>query len=228
MKKILEVKKVSVTLNRKKIIDSVSFDVQKGELISLIGLNGTGKSTLLKAIMGLVPISSGTVKKHTDKIFYVPQKHDVDASFPITTDDFFHLFGDPSSPEVIEEMGLNKNMHQKISELSGGEFQRLLIAVALSHKPELLLLDEPTTGIDAHGEESFYELITELRKKHQIAIILVSHNIHLVIKNADKVLCLAGHICCTGIPEQVTEDAIFKQVFGKHIKPYIHHHDHHH
>lgn len=228
MEKILEVKNLSVEFSRgKKILDNVSFDVESGELISLIGLNGTGKSTLLKAIVGLIKPTSGEVVKHTDKVFYVPQKSDLDTSFPLTVKEFAELFGSKNYAEYLEQTGMKKFLKSKVGELSGGEYQRVLIALSLSQKPDLLLLDEPTAGIDISGEESFYELVHDIRKQG-ISIILVSHNIHLVIKNADKVLCLAGHLCCTGSPKEIKENKEFQAVFGKYLQPYIHHHDHTH
>ncbi len=224
---LLEVKNLSVDFGKKKkILDKVSFTVEEGEIISLIGLNGTGKTTLLKAIIGLVKPSAGSVKKHVDDIFYIPQRSDLDTSFPLTVREFCELFGAEGYEQYLTETGMKKHLKKHVGNLSGGEYQRVLVAIALSRKPELLLLDEPTAGIDVSGEEAFYKLLSEIRDKYGMSMILVSHNIHLVIKNADKVLCLAGHLCCTGTPAEVEKDKEFQVLFGKHLTPYVHKHDH--
>lgn len=227
MTKILEVKNLVVEFSKgAKVLNNVSFEIERGSIVSLIGLNGTGKTTLLKAIVGMIKPSSGEIIKHTERIFYVPQKSDLNTSFPLTVREFCELFGEKGYRVYLEQTGVGGFLKRKIGSLSGGEYQRVLIAVALSRKPDLLLLDEITAGIDVAGEESFYELVLEISKKYGIAIVLVSHNIHLVIKNADKVLCLAGHICCTGRPSEMKENKVFQSIFGKYLQPYIHRHDH--
>ncbi len=229
MNTLLEVKNLSVEFSgKRKVLDNVSFQVNKAELISLIGLNGTGKSTLLKTIVGLVMPTSGEITKHTEKIFYIPQKSDLDTSFPLTVKEFCELFGSEDYEKYLSQNGMKSFLKSKVGDLSGGEYQRVLIALALSQKPDLLLLDEPTAGVDIASEESFYKLVHDIRKKHGISIILVSHNIHLVVKNADKVLCLAGHLCCTGSPKEMEQSKEFQAIFGKYLQPYIHHHDHTH
>lgn len=229
MAPILEVKNLSVGFSKEKsILHDVSFQIEKGQIISLIGLNGTGKTTLLKAIMGLIKPSSGKIIKGDTKIFYIPQKSDLNTTFPLSVKEFCELFGVKGYEKYLEDLGMTKLLKSKVSSLSGGEYQRILIAVALSRKPDLLLLDEITAGIDVAGEEHFYELVLKIRKEYGISILIVSHNIHLVIKNADKVLCLAGHICCSGKPQEVSEDKAFKAIFGKYLQPYIHNHDHTH
>ncbi|MBI4234965.1 metal ABC transporter ATP-binding protein [Candidatus Peregrinibacteria bacterium] len=227
MSKILSVTNLTVEFSKGvKVLNNVSFEIEEGSIVSLIGLNGTGKTTLLKSIVGLVAPTSGEVIKHSDKIFYIPQKSDLNTSFPLTVHEFCELFGEKGYREYLEQTHVLSLLKRKIGDLSGGEYQRVLIAVALSQKPDLLLLDEVTAGIDVAGEESFYEMVLEIRKKYGISIVVVSHNIHLVIKNADKVLCLAGHVCCTGKPKEVAEDQVFKSIFGKHLQPYVHKHDH--
>ncbi len=227
---LLEVKNLSVEFEKgKKVLDNVSFDVKKGEVVSLIGLNGAGKTVLLKSIVGLVKPTSGEIKKHTDNIFYIPQKIDLDTSFPLNVRELCKLFGAEKSYEkYLKSVGMDGFLNAAVSELSGGEYQRVLIAIALSRKPDLLLLDEPVSGIDVVGEKSFYSLVKEIGEEFGPAIILVSHNIHLVINNADKVLCLHDHSCCVGDPKDVKKTAQFKEIFGEHLQPYIHKHDHAH
>ena len=228
MKTILEVKNLDVSFGEehKPILENVSFQVMEGQLISLIGLNGTGKTTLLKTIVGLIKPQSGEVIKHTKNIFYIPQKVDLDTSFPFTVREFCQLFGAKGYHSYLEKTGTDKLLDQDVGNLSGGEFQRVMIALALSKKPELLPLEEPASGIDITGEESFYKLISEISKEEKLAIILVSHDLHLVMKNTDQVLCLAGHLCCIGAPAEVKKNAEFQEIFGKHLQPYEHSHDH--
>ena len=227
MSTILEVKNLSVQFSKdKKILNDVSFKIEEGQIISLVGLNGTGKTTLLKAIVGLIKPNAGKVIKDGSKIFYIPQKSDLNTSFPLSVKEFCELFGTKGYEKFLKELKMEKSLKQKVGSLSGGEYQRILIAVALSQKPDLLLLDEITTGIDVAGEEQFYELVLKIRQEYGVAILIVSHNIHLVIKNADQVLCLAGHLCCSGKPHEMENDKTFQKLFGKYLQPYIHKHDH--
>jgi zinc transport system ATP-binding protein len=229
MKSVLKVKNVTLSVdNNVEILQNVSFEVKKGELISLIGLNGSGKTTLLKVIVGLIEPSSGVIDKGDSKIFYIPQKSDLNISFPLSVKEFCKLYGEENYMEYIKKLELEKFLDKKVAALSGGEFQKVQIAIALSRQPDLLLLDEVTAGVDLHGEEKFYDLVLEIKEKYQIAVIVVSHNIRLVMKNADQVLCLAGHLCCSGKPEEVEEELVFKEAFGKYLHPYIHKHDHTH
>lgn len=227
MDTILEVENLSVSFKKGiNILKNVSFSIKKGQIVSLIGLNGTGKTTLLKTIIGLIKPVSGKVKTFNSKIFYIPQRTDLNMTFPLSVKEFCELFGQNGYEKFLDELGMKKFLKAKISSLSGGEYQKVQIAIALSQKPDLLLLDEITAGIDVAGEEQFYELILKMREKYGVAIILVSHNIHLVIKNANQVLCLAGHICCSGKPSEVQDDKAFKKAFGKYLQPYEHKHDH--
>lgn len=227
MEPVLKITDLSVSFKKEKeILKNISFEIQKGHIVSLIGLNGTGKTTLLKSIVGLIKPTSGKIEKMNSKIFYIPQKTDLNTSFPLSVKEFCELFGEEGYKTHLKELGMESFLKAKISSLSGGEFQKVQIAIALSRKPDLLLLDEVTAGIDVAGEEQFYELVLKMREEHNIAIVVVSHNIHLVIKNADQVLCLAGHICCSGKPSEVQDDKTFKKAFGKHLQPYVHKHDH--
>lgn len=227
MDPLLEVKNLSVQFEKnKQVLKDVSFSIHKGEIISLIGLNGTGKTTLLKSIVGLVHPSKGAIAKGSTKVAYIPQKSDLNTSFPLTVREFCELFGADDYKKYLDELDMGDFLNSTIRALSGGEYQRVLIAIALSKKPDLLLLDEITTGVDIAGEQRFYESIMKIRDTHNIAIVIVSHNIHLVIKNADQVLCLAGHLCCSGKPEEIKDNTTFQSVFGKYLQPYIHKHDH--
>ncbi len=225
---LLEVKNITVGFEKNSnILENISFEVKKGELISLIGLNGSGKTTLLKTIVGLIKPKNGSIKRHTKNIFYIPQKIDLDTSFPLNVREFCQLFGTEDYEKYLEAVGMQKFLNSKVSTLSGGEYQRVLLAISLSQKPDLMLLDEPVAGIDISGEQSFYKLITDLKKEYDVSIILVSHNINLVVKNTDKVICLAHNICCSGSTKKVKESPEFKEIFGKYLEPYHHGHENH-
>ncbi len=226
--KILEVKNLSFSYGKKKILDSINFSIGKAEIVSLIGLNGTGKSTLLKNIVGILKPSKGAEIIKRGKIFYIPQSKDLNTSFPISVKEFCELYGGKDFEEILERLNISKLLDCSMRDLSGGEYQKVLIAIALSQKPDLLLLDEITAGIDVVGEESFYKLVLDIREKYQVAVLVVSHNIHLVIRNADQVLCLAGHLCCTGKPHMIKDNEVFVENFGQYLQPYIHQHDHTH
>lgn len=224
---VLKVENLAVSFKKEKpILKEINFEIKKGEIVSLIGLNGTGKSTLLKAIVGLIKPATGKINNFGSRIFYIPQKSDLNMSFPLSVKEFCDLFGGKDYQKFLKELKMLKFLNNQINSLSGGEFQKVQIAIALSQKPDLLLLDEITAGIDVVGEEQFYELVLRIRREHGIALVVVSHNIHLVIKNADQVLCLAGHICCSGKPKEIKDDQVFQEVFGKYLQPYVHHHDH--
>ena len=224
---VLSVKDLSVSFSKEKnVLKDVSFEVKKGEIISLIGLNGTGKSTLLKSLIGLIKPSKGNIKNFGSKVFYIPQTNDLNMSFPLSVKEYCDLFANKSYKKYLNDLGMKKFLNRKVSNLSGGEFQRVQIAIALSQKPDLLLLDEVTSGVDVIGQDKFYQMIYDIRKKYGISIIHVSHDIHLVLKNTDQVLCLSGHICCSGKPEQIKDNDIFKKSFGNYLQPYVHKHDH--
>jgi len=237
MNNILDISSASISYDEWKayILKDISFSLWEGEVLSIIGKNGTGKSSLLKAIAGIIPLQDGTIKMNTKKISYVPQKIQMDQSFPLKVQEFFRIFNANISKEDIKnnialfhaEHLLEKNIHV----LSWGEFQKILIINALLAKPELLLLDEATSGIDAIGEEKFYENIALVKELHpKIAIILVSHNLHLVYKNSTRILCLHdNHLCCHGTPSEIVENDQINDIFWDYLRPYQHHpHSNHH
>ncbi len=230
-KTLVEFKNVEVKAGEHTLLRNVSFKLGQQELISLIGLNGAGKSTLLKTILGVYSPSAGTIKVKAKRIGYVPQRLDFDRSIPITVVEFLSTFSD-SSKEMIRkklaEVNAKNLIEKKMGVLSGGEMQRVLIANALLRKPDLLLLDEATAGIDVAGEHAFYELVEKLHKNYEIAVVMVSHDIHTVFAKASRVLCLNQHLCCEGTPEDVSKNPEFNELFCDHLAPYSHKHDHSH
>ena len=234
---ILNISNLHLTYNSGKsyILKDISFSLSQWEVLSVIWKNGTGKSSLLKAIAGIQPIASGTIEKKTKKIAYVPQKLHMESSFPLKIEEFFKIFNPQVSKEDIhtslELFDVKKLLGRNIHSLSGWEFQKILIINALLSKPELLLLDEPTSGIDIIWEEQFYKNIALIKEIYpKIAIILVSHNLHLVYKNSSRVICLhENNLCCHGTPSEVLENKDINETFWNYLRPYHHSpHSHHH
>ena len=234
---VLELKNISLSYDKEKksLLKQLSFSLHKGEVLSIIWKNGTGKSSLLKVITGIEKRYSGEVIQHTKRISYVPQRIELEKNFPLTVEEFFAIFNDHIAPKKIQQITqlfhiedfLSKNIHV----LSGWEFQKVLIANALISEPELLILDEPTTWIDVIGEEKFYEIISETKKVFpDLAIILVSHNLRLVYKNSTHVICLhENNFCCHGTPAELSKNPDITNIFWEYLSPYEHHpHSQHH
>ena len=234
-KVLLKVENAGVSINDKSLVKGVSFEIKQGEVVTLIGPNGSGKSTTAKIALGIYKKIDGKVKKYTDKIGYVPQKISIDWTLPIRVLDFMTLTEELTQDQINIALNLTGVEHLKnksLSNLSGGEFQRVLIARAISKKPELLVLDEPVQGVDFKGEIALYELIKQISEKMKCGILLISHDLHVVMSATDFVLCLNGHVCCSGAPHKVVKDSKYKELFGDRasniLSLYEHKHDHTH
>lgn len=233
---LLEISALDVAFGTNQVLHGVDLLVTAGEIVTLIGPNGSGKTTLVRAALGLLQPSSGKIWRKPDlRIGYVPQKLVVDASLPLSVRRFVTLgrhVSAMSAAEALDELGLNAMSEQAIQSLSGGEMRRVLLARAMAHQPELLVLDEPTAGVDVGGQADLYGLIEELRKRHGCAVLLISHDLHLVMANTDRVVCLNHHVCCTGTPQDIAEHPEYLTLFGSHhqarLALYTHHHDHAH
>jgi len=235
---LLDIQNISISYDNKKsyILKDISFSLWQWEVLSIIGKNGTGKSSLLKAIAGIQKIHSGSIIKNTDKISYIPQKLELDTTFPLLVEEFFKIFNSQVSEDLItkysELFDISKLRNRNIHDLSGWEFQKVLILNSLLSNPDILLLDEPTSWIDVIGEELFYKNITEIKKTFpKLAIVLVSHNLSLVYKNASRVICLhENNFCCHGTPQELSENSDIRNIFGEYLRPYEHqpHARHHH
>ncbi len=218
------------------ILDKVNLAVRPGEIVTIIGPNGAGKSTLVKVLLGLVPLTGGRVDKEVSlRIGYVPQRFPIAMNVPLSVRRLMTLTlaaGRRRSPPRFEETGVAHLINAWVTDLSGGELQRVLLARALLRRPQLLVLDEPVQAVDFHGEVKLYELISAIRKSHGCGILMVSHDLHMVMAESDHVVCLNSHVCCEGGPTAVQKDPEFAKLFGpaaaRMIAAYKHHHDHDH
>jgi len=219
--------------NDKWLVKGVSLSVEKGKIVTLIGPNGSGKSTTAKIALGIYKKIDGEVKKYTNKIGYVPQKISIDWTLPLRVHDFMLLTEDLDDESINEALSLTGVVHLKdknLANLSGGEFQRVLLARAISKKPEFLVLDEPVQGVDFTGEIALYELIKKISDELNCGILLISHDLHTVMTATDHVVCLNGHVCCSGTPIDVAKNNEYKALFGEQasqiLTRYEHKHDH--
>ena len=232
---LLKVENAGISVNGKSLVRGVSLEVKQGEIVTLIGPNGSGKSTTAKIALGIYKKIDGKVKTYTNKIGYVPQKISIDWTLPIRVMDFMTLTEELTQDQINSALNLTGVEHLKdksLSNLSGGEFQRVLIARAISKRPELLVLDEPVQGVDFKGEIALYELIKKISEELSCGILLISHDLHVVMSATDFVVCLNGHVCCSGTPQVVAKNDQYQELFGdrasKILSLYEHKHDHTH
>jgi len=222
---------VTLKAGRLTILSDVSLAIRRREIVTLIGPNGSGKTTLLKALLGLVRVSGDIIRRPGLRIGYVPQQFAADPSLPITVHRFLTLFSNHDAGcKALERVGIGEAHDRQLSDLSGGEMARVLLARAIAGRPELLVLDEPLAGVDVVGEAALYHLIAELRDELSCGILLVSHDLHVVMSKADRVVCLNHHVCCQGDVRTVARDPAFAELFGARgeLALYPHLHDHAH
>jgi ABC-type Mn2+/Zn2+ transport system ATPase subunit len=244
----VEARDVRLAFDGQPVLRGVNLKVPHGQLVALIGPNGSGKTTLLRCLLGLQKISSGEIKlfgetdlkKALPRVGYVPQRLALDRSFILSVREFLalrlrqtrnwfwqsHQRTDALICASLAEIGVEPLLDRPLAQLSGGQIQRVLIAFSLLSGPELLLLDEPTAGVDSPGEETFYELIANIQKRRHLTVILVSHDLSMVYRHAARVFALNGVICCEGTPEEIMNADSLKQAYGIHVSPYEHHHHH--
>jgi zinc transport system ATP-binding protein len=232
-KTLVQLNNAGFRQNGKWLVEGVSLKVEKGKIVTLIGPNGSGKSTTAKIALGIYKNIEGNVEKYTNKIGYVPQKISIDWTLPLRVYDFMLLTENIDEEAIDEALNLTGVIHLKnknLGNLSGGEFQRVLIARAISKKPELLVLDEPVQGVDYTGEIALYELIKKISDSLNCGILLISHDLHTVMTATDHVVCLNGHVCCSGSPLDVARNNEYKTLFGEQasqiLSVYEHKHDH--
>jgi len=225
-----------VTREGRWLVRSVDLEVRPGEIVTLIGPNGSGKSTTAKMALGLIAPDEGRAeRKRGLRVGYVPQKVAVDWTLPLTVERFLSLTGPVTRTEgeaALAATGIPHLARADLRNLSGGEFQRALLARAMCRKPDLMVLDEPVQGVDFTGEIALYELIGKIRDDLGCAILLISHDLHVVMAATDHVVCLNGHVCCQGTPTTVASSPEYRKLFGARaagtLAVYEHHHDHTH
>lgn len=233
---LLRAKDVSVRLGGQDVLTGVSLAIEAGEIVTVLGPNGSGKSTLIRAMLGMVPLASGRVERAPGlKLGYVPQKLAIDPSLPLSVRRFLslpHRVTDAEAEAVLDRVGMAGKGGRPMAGLSGGQLQRVMLARALLGKPGLLVLDEPTQGLDQPGEAAFYRLIEEVRQETGAAVLMVSHDLHVVMAASDRVICLNHHICCEGTPRVVSAAPEYRALFGLGTQGalalYQHRHDHSH
>jgi zinc transport system ATP-binding protein len=234
---LISAEKITVRYGRGVVLDGVTMGIRAGEIVTILGPNGSGKSTLIRALLGVVPLQSGAVTRAAGlRIGYVPQRLAIDRSLPITVRRFLSLpvrVTDGQARAALERVGLSVEVEgMQLASLSGGQVQRVLLARALLSGPQLLILDEPTQGLDQRGEAGFYRLIEDVRRETGAAVLMVSHDLHVVMAASDRVICLNGHICCEGTPRVVSSAPEYRALFGLGTQGalalYRHEHDHDH
>lgn len=236
MTNLVSLKKISVSFGQRRVLSDVSLSLRPGRILTLLGPNGAGKSTLVRVVLGLVAPDEGVIKRDRNlRIGYVPQKLHLDATLPLTVSRFMRLRPGTRKADILPALKRVQAGHlidAPMQKLSGGETQRVLLARALLNKPQLLVLDEPTQGVDVNGQVALYDLIDKLRQELDCAVLMVSHDLHLVMAKTDDVLCLNHHICCSGTPEVVSTHPEFIAMFGprgaEQLGIYRHQHNHRH
>lgn len=241
----LSVENLCVKVDNRHLIENITFSVEEGSIIAIIGPNGAGKTTLIKAILGLIPYECGSVMlfghpfKHANShiaVGYVPQRLEYDRTFPLTVSELLGFTVPPiySFPflkrkkektlikDLLEIVGAKELSGRNIGSLSGGELQRIMIAKALVNNPKILFLDEPASGVDIEGQERFYDLVKRLRKEKGLTVILISHDLNVVYRFADNVICMNRKLICSGKPEEALTDDVIKSVYGEMMGAYIH------
>lgn len=234
--RLIAVENLSVAYGGATVLSGVDFRMDAGEIVTIVGPNGSGKSSLLKAILGAIRPSRGRVTRAPGlRIGYVPQKLFIDQTLPLTVDRFLNLprpVGAAARDAALKRAGAEDLGGKQMSALSGGQFQRVLLARALLGDPQLLILDEATQGLDQPGSAAFYEEIEAVRRDTGAAVLMVSHELHVVMAASDRVICLNGHICCEGAPEHVASAPEYRALFGTGTRGtlalYRHEHDHAH
>jgi len=233
---LIAIKNLSVNYGTRNVLHTVSLTVEPGEIVTIVGPNGSGKTSLLRAIIGATQPAAGRITRRPGlRIGYVPQRLHIDPTLPITVERFMRLTDTVDRGNCVAALstaGVSDLPKRQMSQLSGGQFQRVLLARALVNRPEILLLDEATQGLDQSGSAAFYRCIEGVRRDTGCAVLMISHELHVVMSASDRVICLNGHICCEGTPAVVASAPEYQALFGAGtggaLALYRHNHDHNH
>lgn len=235
MTALIEARNLCLEIDSRLILNQVSVSLEANEILTIIGPNGAGKTSLIRILIGLTQPTSGTVIYPRPITFgYMPQKLHLNTAMPLPVSTFLKVSGVDADTlqQTLEELNIQHLYNQSMHRLSGGERQRVLLARAMLRQPDVLVLDEPAQGVDVGGQSRLYELIDIARKRHHCAVLMVSHDLHLVMAKTDRVICLNQHVCCQGHPDAVSTDQAYLSLFGASRSPalahYTHHHDHQH
>ena len=230
---LVKLSNAGIFKGNKWLVRDVDLEIKKGEIVTLIGPNGSGKTTTAKIALGLHKNIKGNVERFTNNISYVPQKVSIDWTLPLRVIDFMVLTQVLKTEDIkyaLSLTGVEHLQNNNLRDLSGGEFQRVLLARAIVKKPELLVLDEPVQGVDFNGEVALYNLIKKISETLKCGILLISHDLHVVMSATDYVVCLNGHVCCCGTPKDVAKSDHYRELFGEKssqlLSIYEHNHDH--
>jgi zinc transport system ATP-binding protein len=224
---ILEVSDLTVTLEGQVVLSHVSFAVRPGDILTILGPNGAGKTVLLRALLGTLPHEGSVAWRKGTRIGYVPQRLPYIRNMPLSVGDFFALKknGESDVVRMLRDVGLREELAgRQIGDLSSGQFQRILIAWALAGDPQVLLFDEPTTGVDIGGEETVYSLLTRLHRERNLTMLIVTHDLAVVHKLSSAVLCLSTEVICQGPPISTLSPENLQRLYGTEVKFYEHHH----
>lgn len=232
---LVDLQRAGIQRNGRWLVRGVDLSISRGEILTLIGPNGAGKSTTAKLVTGVLRPNEGTVARAGDlRIGYVPQKLSIDWTMPLSVRRLMRLTNgltDADLTAALSATGISHLINAEVRHLSGGEFQRALLARAIARKPDLLVLDEPVQGVDFAGETALYDLIRQIRDATGCGILLISHDLHMVMAATDTVICLNGHVCCRGTPDSVSRSEDYQRLFGVNARGlalYSHQHDHTH
>ena len=233
---LVSLKNAGIRRSNRWMVRGISMTVEPGEIVTLIGPNGSGKSTTAKMALGVLDPDEGMANQKLNlRASYVPQRLEVNWTLPITVTRFLELTNRATRKQMQDALEATETSHlsgAQMSKLSGGEHQRVLLARAILRSPEFLVLDEPVQGVDFNGEIALYRLIESIRNKLDCGVLLISHDLHVVMSTTDRVLCLNGHICCSGTPAKVASSDEFRSLFGERaasgLAIYEHRHDHEH
>jgi len=233
---LIQLENISMLRGGENILKQVDLSVSRNEIVTMIGPNGAGKSTLVKIALGLIKPDQGSViYQKSLRTGYVPQSVNLDENLPISVKRFLEVSGTKNPDKLMDALhhvGAANILNNSLRDISGGELRRILLARALLMEPDLMILDEPTSGVDIGGQAALYSLIQWIRDTYHCGILLVSHNLHIVMAATDRVVCLNRHLCCSGTPEHVQQHPEFVSLFGNKVAGelgiYRHDHDHEH